>query len=395
MDISNLANKFYIVWKAKKILRKPKHAMTMIYDRNGSDVLFRYIKKDEVEVLDVRGETINLYVLLKCALSLNISISNYQRIYISIVKPSVIITFIDNDSRFYNLKNEYPNITTIFVQNGLRSDHVSMLGGINKKSTNSINHVDYMLTFGANIGKKYCEYIEGQVIPVGSILNNLCEIKKCNNDKSIVFISQFSANPDNTTHRINIGKRHVDFDEFYLAEKILIKYLVEYCDSNKLLFKIYGRSTAATKEEYDFFQSLIGDKEWQFIPGGDIKYSYELIDRASYVFGIDSTLLYESLARGNKTGVFSVRGNILSDLSRNFGWPGKLPDNGPFWTNCPDELEFKRVLDYVTSVNDVDWEKTKNDYVHDLMEYDSGNTRFINLLQKLDVQLNDHYKYYV
>ena len=41
--------------------------------------------------------------------------------YAKIVKAKIVITFIDNSFSFYLLKNNNPNLKTIFVQNGLRA----------------------------------------------------------------------------------------------------------------------------------------------------------------------------------------------------------------------------------------------------------------------------------
>lgn len=46
-------------------------------------------------------------------------------------------------------------------------------------------------------------------------------------------------------------------------------------------------------------------------------------------------------------------------------------------------------MDYITQVSDEEWEKTRQRYVPDLMEYDPGNTRFIKLMQELGVPLNE------
>src|SRR3546814_18607486 len=41
--------------------------------------------------------------------------------YIDAVEPKIIITFIDNDIRFYGLRSGHPTVKTLFVQNGCRS----------------------------------------------------------------------------------------------------------------------------------------------------------------------------------------------------------------------------------------------------------------------------------
>ena len=393
MNISTLVNKLAMVWRARKVWRKPKSAKILIYDRCGSDILFEYIKEDNVEILDVRGESINIYVLLRCVFPLVLSGGSYANKYISIVRPSVIITFIDNNPRFYELKWVHPKSVMIFIQNGGRGETADVFGLLKTNPRNNNYQVDYMLTFGAAIGAKYLEYINGRIIPIGSMKANRCKIEKSVNEKSLVFISQFASPPGNSeqSHFVSTGTRHIAWNDFYSAERKVVKFLANYCEKTNLVLQVCGRNPDLSGEEYEFFRESIGSKKWEFIPRDGLWGSYKTIDRAEFVIGIDSTLVYESLARGNKTGVFSVRSDLLNDPAAKFGWPEKSPDNGPFWTNYADENEFERVLYYLTSVSNIDWEKTRQQYVTNLIEYDPGNTRFIALLQKLNVQLNGRY----
>ena len=57
-------------------------------------------------------------------------------------------------------------------------------------------------------------------------------------------------------------------------------------------------------DEKDFFKEILGERgNWEFINRrpGDYKSAYKIVDKANIVTGIDSTLLYESFGRGNKT----------------------------------------------------------------------------------------------
>ena len=97
--------------------------------------------------------------------------------YAKIVKAKVVITFIDNSFSFYFLKNNNPNLKTIFVQNGLRA----IAGDIflkleTKKYKKEKYEVDLMLCFGQAIAKKYKKYIIGNSVVIGSFKNNM--IKK-------------------------------------------------------------------------------------------------------------------------------------------------------------------------------------------------------------------------
>ena len=82
-------------WHAKKVWHKPKQARVLIYDRNGSEAFLEYIDQRNVEILDIRwnlrGESINIYALLKCAFSLKLSRTNYASKYISLVKLGLTV----------------------------------------------------------------------------------------------------------------------------------------------------------------------------------------------------------------------------------------------------------------------------------------------------------------
>jgi hypothetical protein len=60
-------------------------------------------------------------------------------------------------------------------------------------------------------------------------------------------------------------------------------------------------------------------------------------------------------------------------------------------TKHADECEVERVMDYITTVNDEEWEQTRQQYVPDLMEYDPGNTRFLRLMRERGVPLKREY----
>ena len=152
---------------------------------------------------------------------------------------------------------------------------------------------------------------------------------------------------------------------------------------DKTLLKIACLSSEKTGPEIDFFEAILSGCSWEYIPKIGLNSSYKLVDAAEIVVGIDSTLVYESIGRGKKTASFFCRGINLNNESRTFGWPADLPKNGPFWTNDQDETQFQRIMDYLNTVSDEDWEHTRQKYVSELMEFDPGNTRFIELLDQL------------
>jgi len=69
--------------------------------------------------------------------------------------------------------------------------------------------------------------------------------------------------------------------------------------------------------------------------------------------------------------------------SYNFGWPSKLPDSGPFWTNNLDEKKFKHIMEYIKSLSDKNWNKICQNYTNELMAFDPGNRRLASVLDQL------------
>lgn len=345
----------------------------------------------DVEIFDVRGESVNLYVLTKCILSLKLSFRNYVCKYISLVKPEVVITYIDNNSLFYELKNIYSNLITIFVQNGIRGESGDIFGRLNEVDYSyGYYRVDYMLTFAKAVGDKYRHYIEGQIVPIGSLKNNLYRSTESEEESTVVFISQFRQAvlvPDSVMS-IEDSKPFY-WKDFYSAEREVLEFLKKYCLGKGFALQICGCTSEPDGSEYKYFKDLLGAEGWRFIPRDNYYSSYELVDRAEYVVFIDSTLGYEALARGKKVAAFCIRGRTIDGAATIFGWPASLPDKGPFWTNHADYREFERVLNYLTTVSVADWDTVRQRYVPYLMEYDPGNTRFIALLEKIGVPLTE------
>ncbi len=138
-----------------------------------------------------------------------------------------------------------------------------------------------------------------------------------------------------------------------------------------------------THLEQDFFLSFLADYDWEHMPRTGPYSSYELVDSAAVVVFIDSTLGLESIGRGKKTAAFSCRSSLLNDGSMKFGWPALLPDNGPFWTIEADELQFRRVMDYVYATDSAEWERVRQLYADKVMSFDPGNIQFVKLLEQL------------
>jgi len=350
----------------------------------GSDLLSRYMKENSYSILEIRGESINipslLLALLKPKFWSGRAMSVYIDQYISFVRPEILITYIDNDIRFYTLSKKFPSVKTIFIQNGRRSE----LGDIfDLISPNSDYHVDYMFVFGEAIADKYSEYLTGLTIPIGSFKNNLIAKKADLVVNSVIFISSWGNKSQNSAFMTRESGKSIEWTEYFAVEKRVLDFLDRWCSSNNKILKICGRSIDLASDERDYYSAHLTKSEWEFLPRIDSEGIYHHIDSAELVTFIDSTSGLESLGRGKRTVAFSCRANVLDAPSESFGWPGELPPHGPFWTSELDDIEFDRIMDFATSSREEFWVDESNLYKRLLMQFDPNNSRFQSVLNSI------------
>ena len=125
---------------------------------------------------------------------------------------------------------------------------------------------------------------------------------------------------------------------------------------NLMVIPRFSKTSSSRKQEEDYYNDLLS-YEAQFLDVDKNFSSYHAIDMAEVVVSVDSTLGIESVARGNKTAIFSIRGDILGLKGFNYGWPSKYPDYGPFWTNKCNHESFETILNYLFNVDDIQWLK--------------------------------------
>lgn len=383
------------LWRAKKVWSSPKRAKLLLFDRNGAHVFLTYLDSTCIEVLDNWRDSINLCVVVRMMLrsGWRASRAEYERCYVELVAPTVVLTFIDNNTAFYRLKADNPGLTTVFVQNGIRSEYC-VFGRLQRDPpAPGFFRVDYMLCFGAAVGARFREHIVGEAIAIGSFRNNLHfplppQLPPPPASRSLLFISQYRRPlPDAAAPLFVESGQAVTFDRFFALERVLLPRLLAYCRERGIALKICGCSSLHGGAEASYFAGLLGPAGWEFLPRSDRYSSYDLVDAVAGVVFADSTLGYEALARGRRTAAFSVRGDLLGLPARNFGWPAELPARGPFWSDSLDDDEVRRVLDFIYDASDETWSAECGRYAAGLMAYDGGNRRFRQLMIDLGVPL--------
>jgi len=360
-------------WRAKKHWSWPKESEVLIFDACGEELLREHLLDWSVEVIPVRGESINIPVVLASLFASGRKSEAYFDIYIHRVKPKLVLTFIDNTKAFYRLSRRHPLLKTMFVQNGWRGYHLDVFEQLDAgMKTAEQLAVDYMLCIGQAVGEHYQRYLSGTVVAMGSLRNNRQPRVDSVDHGSIVFISQWDSKG------FEIAGRFYSQDEFVGAvDRCLIGFLRQYAQQNGKELHFIPRTalgSADRKKEERHFSAILG-RPCSFLEFDTQGSSYQVIDQAELVVGVDSTLLYEAAARGAKTAFFSIRGTILGVKGFDFGWPVQYQSDGSFWTNSPSPERFKAVLDYLFSVSDDCWQtELKRVSFAKLITFDQGNS---------------------
>ena len=318
---------------------------------------------------------INVPILLASILKRGSRISAYCDSYIQRVNPKLVITYIDNDSGFYSVASRNPSVKTMFVQNGTRDNKA--FKHLHRQSSKEVLKVDFMLVFGSHVGDEYAKYISGSVVPIGSFRNNITPRVNLKLEGTLSFVSQYRDTEWMKRDGVTYPRR--------LAPMIL-PFLAEYAKNKGLQFRIilngHSRGPSTLKNEKLYYKKMLGNDceffKWEWHGSG-----YDAVDSSEVVVSNDSTLGIEAIARGTKAAIFSFRSTVL-DLnppSNNYGWPGHYPDEGPFWTNNPSTLSFRRILDHLFTISDEQWrnELEKHGF-QEVMQFDPNNTKLRAIL---------------
>jgi len=399
--VEKIIRRFRFVRGCTLSFKKPGPRQTLIYDRSGSDLLLNILDPSRTGVLDIRGESLNVHALIRMVRRRKISLFHYTTAYISFVKPRIIVTTTDTDINFYRLKSTFPEILTVAIQNGIRSDlgpqcDSGFFISLKKLSESTHLSADFICTLGGAIATNYRACVDAKFLTTGALKNNSLEMKDGHSENELLFVSQYPPKwPDNSATCLYYKSYPLSYSLVYSAELLVIQFLATYCRQNQIQLTICGKRNSDSVNERNFYSNALGDMPFEFIPSNTPSDSYKQIARSKIVVTIDSTLGYESLARAKRTAMFSIRGKLTSESigvpldDLNFGWPLELPDTGPFWTNTASEAEFSRILNYLMTVSDADWSNEIGKYTEDLMVFDPGNTVLRDLLQRLGADLTN------
>ena len=368
------------LFKVKLFFKIPQKKDILIYDNEGSGFIIQSLNKDSYEILHTRGETLNIFILLKLLLSFRFNYKGYLDEYIKFVDPKVLITWIDNNLDFYKYKNE--KLKKIAIQNGRRSSlNTDIFFNLSEKINNKEKYyADYLFVHSKSVQKIYEKFINGKICVTGSFRSNNEQISNNKKSNDILYISTFRNSTVGNENRIlvnNYLNSNYTTRDWINHELRLLKWLKFYSLTHKRRISILG-SQIDYQNELKHYQKNLNLK-FNFIEKTKNRKTYQILDESKIIVGIDSSLLNEALGRGCNVVFFSYRGNTYPLNSRKFGWPENFSMNGKFWSKNPDYQSFSKTMNFYNSKSHVVSKNLRNK----VMVFDKKNVKFLNILNNI------------
>ena len=361
--------KFLDLFKYSYTLKKIKKKKVILFHGANLESLSKIINKKEIEQINFTNE-VNLRIIFSLIFK-KINLFNYCESYIRLCDPEFVITFIDNNAVFYNLKNKFKNKKFISIQNGIRRDF--NFQNFEKKNCKS----DELFIFGAGFKELYKKKVQSKINVIGSFKNNLY-IKKFKIIKnSIGYISQFRDTKKNHFYTRLNGK-NLTSEDLLMQENKLLNIIGNFAYKNNLSLNIIGVSD--TNLEIQYYKNILKNIKFNFLKKRKIDCSYKNISKMQYIVTFDSTLGYEALSRFKKV-IFLNRFSELAQFR--FGWPVIKKKNGFNFSNEISSKNFEKMFKNLKNISELEWRRKIKSEFKDLIVWDKDNQIFKNKLKKM------------
>jgi surface carbohydrate biosynthesis protein len=298
--------------KIKIFYKRPSKYNIAIFDEVGSYYIKLLLKKKNFFIINSRLENnfkLNLFIVfnfffLKNIFKYKLKI-NYYLSLINIIKPKIILTFIDNSEEFFELaKLLYKKIFFLAIQNATRfmdkNNKLSVTSRvfrtINIKKAFIPNYACFSKNDICNLKKKISVF---NYYDVGSLKFALFK-KYFNKKKSIKYdiclIAEDFTGYDDLLNSEGIIKK----SNFKIAYEKIVRHVCKLSKEKKLQVVIISKHEESSKlfmKESQFYEKFINyNHNIKFVPNNIKNFSnYNKIFKSKLLIGGNSTLLYEFL----------------------------------------------------------------------------------------------------
>ena len=396
---SKLTKAFKILINAKYKFEFPSKKHTVVLDLNNSYYFVKLFEKKKTFFLDTRffdaefagtknmQNELNLLILIYSVATYfsnpkNTLLQRYIINYLKFIDPKNIVTFTDNNIFFLSLKNIFDQKNLIIFQYAWRTRFSFEDMYLQTKNIKPFKKfkVDYTCIWGKNSKLFYSQFIDTKYLITGSTKNNFFEYKRNLRKDSIIFISQFRMHLD-------YNRKSLSFKKNDFKDKV-IKNVLKYCIKNNFKLKILGCAKENCEYEKNYFNNLLGKKNFIFLKRkvGLSSYKYSL--NYKYFITFCSSLAYELMSRGKRVAFLPWNEQFIvknKKIKFNESFYSIKKKKGPMWSNSSTERETFRVLNFISKVKESSWKNIQEILVNPIVTYDKDNKLTKELFSKLEI----------
>ena len=344
----------------------PKKNKLLLFDESHSTI-FRKIIKKNFNILNVRNKKIYFWILLKQIIFFDFSFNTYCKNYIKFTSPKIIITFIDTNFQFYELKKKFNNIKFISIQNGERWDRDTMPMFYSNNIKSKKLNCDHLFVFNKFYINEYQRIIKSKFHVLGNFKNNIIKIHKTKIKSDFLLISSFFDG-------------YLGYDQFENKLFSLINsYLIDF--NKKIYILPRSKDNSNLKLEISYYKNFFQSR-CKFPSISLLKNSHSILDKYENIIFTYSSMGTEAISRKKKVAIFSPVRDINGKL--NPLWPTPYKKEFDFFSiKNLNYNEVKRILQNISNCSQKGWEKNYYSKIKDQLYMDVDNTTLKNVILKL------------
>jgi surface carbohydrate biosynthesis protein len=363
----------------------PPKKNTIVLDLDSSNNFLKLFKKNKSVFLNTRYKELYLLILIYSVFkyffnSKKTLLQHYIINCIKYVDPKNILTFTDNNLFFLNLKKIFNQKKLIIFQYAWLTRLTFDDMYLKKENIIKKYNVDYTCIWGENSKNFYNQFIDTKYLITGSIKNNFFQYKNQLDKNSIIFISQFRMHFDydkkNKTYKKDIFKDNV------------LKNILNYCLKKNYKLKILGCAIENSLYEENYFNFLLGKKNFIFLKRNNPLCSYEYSLRYKYFITFCSSLGYELMSVGKRVAFLPWKSEFFiknNKVQFNQSFYSSRYKVGPMWSNLSFKKEIYRILNYIINTKNNRWKKIQKKLINPIIVYDKNNNQVKKLFKKLNI----------
>ena len=246
----------------------------------GTDTLRDAYPEISFAVVDPRESAIHAPTALRCLLHGRPGAADYLDAMLARIRPSTVITFVDNFEPFMWLKDRHPEMTFVTVQNGVRGVSGDLLGDLGRdaRAVERQRRVDHAFVFGPAIAERLAPHLRATYHPVGSFRSNAVPVRR-SNEGLLGFVSTRRSAVDPAQRvAIHDHNRAVYQREVYAAYDRVAAWLHRYARRHGRRLLVIGKDEDAEADRRHY-TALLGASDFEYSARERWDSSYRAVDQ--------------------------------------------------------------------------------------------------------------------